>query len=426
MTITATFRKTKHDYYELVTLNPDEAIQRRQGGGPRLVITPARSDGRRVLKIFTRPFDGWIMINHEAFNNWSLVNGAWWEHKLSDRMFAALTDWKAPAPAPEPEPGPAHVPAPVQDPDDAPAPVHDPDGASLTTPEPAPVHDPDDGRRLINVAGSFERNDRLGRWEQVTFTDVAHSICTMGSRDGHPISWVTDAGEVTLNCWMPADQFRWRLNYVDLPDPVRVEIDGEDHYWRTHVSPSDAQAIASMSRVPQPEKAGDFAPKDSIIYTGMDVVTALANDLRLRSQGKEVRFWGGGIADTHYVVPAQMDNFQMIEQLGIWRFRYVSSGLETGGGFDCDDFAMTTRVAMIREHHVNSIAAIRVAPRPGETAGHDFCAMVVKGPTGPYVQYFEPQFSPYARDAQNRNRWNVTIGQGLYRAGADNTFHVII
>ena len=112
-------------------------------------------------------------------------------------------------------------------------------------------------------------------------------------------------------------------------------------------------------------------------YPGHEVLQALEKAL-----GSDVRPFSGTTMDQNIVAITRESMIHYLVENPVSDRQYI---LDSGGrNFDCDDFALTLRTALIRDHGYNCIAVIA-----GDV--HAWCAFILVGPDGPRIAFVEPQ-----------------------------------
>lgn len=152
--------------------------------------------------------------------------------------------------------------------------------------------------------------------------------------------------------------------------------------------PEDVLPKPAPSPKPQPRlehdspETGDAPVKWNMhegveAYPGHEVLYALEQAL-----GRDVRPFTGTTLDQQVVAIRGESMIRYLAANPVSERQYI---LDSGGrNFDCDDFALTLRSALIRDHGYNCCAVIA-----GDV--HAWCAFILVGEKGPKVAFVEPQ-----------------------------------
>ena len=112
-------------------------------------------------------------------------------------------------------------------------------------------------------------------------------------------------------------------------------------------------------------------------YHPHEVLPALASAL-----GRDVRLFSGTTMDSQIVAISREAMARYLQANPVDRRQYIR---DSGGrNYDCDDFALTLRSNLIRDHGYNCCAVVA-----GDV--HAFNAFIVVGDHGPEVAFVEPQ-----------------------------------
>ena len=112
-------------------------------------------------------------------------------------------------------------------------------------------------------------------------------------------------------------------------------------------------------------------------YSPREVITALESTL-----GRDVRLFSGITLDSQIVAISREAMVRYLASNPVDKRQYI---LDSGGrNYDCDDFALTLRANLIRDHGYNCCAVIA-----GDV--HAWNAFVVVGENGPEIVFIEPQ-----------------------------------
>ena len=163
-----------------------------------------------------------------------------------------------------------------------------------------------------------------------------------------------------------------------------------NHYLGTNEAPPDAEGAAHDDGgfAPQPRAVHDSDDDDeeeirwdihagSCDYDPRDVLQALEAAL-----GRDVRPFSGTTLDSQIVAISREGMARYLAANPVDRRQYIR---DSGGrNFDCDDFALTLRSNLIRDHGYNACVVIA-----GDV--HAFNAFILAGEHGPEVAFVEPQ-----------------------------------
>ena len=112
-------------------------------------------------------------------------------------------------------------------------------------------------------------------------------------------------------------------------------------------------------------------------YEPHEVMPALESAL-----GRDVRLFSGTTMDSRIVAISREAMARYLAANPVDQRQYIR---DSGGrNYDCDDFALTLRSNLIRDHGYNACAVIA-----GDV--HAFNAFIVVGQNGPEVAFVEPQ-----------------------------------
>ena len=98
--------------------------------------------------------------------------------------------------------------------------------------------------------------------------------------------------------------------------------------------------------------------------------------------GRDVRPFSGTGLDSHVVAISEEDMTRFLTENPVDKRHYIRD--DGGRNFDCDDFALTLRAALIRDCGYNCCAVIA-----GDV--HAWCAFILTGLNGPKIAFVEPQ-----------------------------------
>ena len=152
--------------------------------------------------------------------------------------------------------------------------------------------------------------------------------------------------------------------------------------------PDPAQPDGNSAPAPQPRAVHDSDEDDeeevqwtihqgSRAYEAHEVVAALE-----AAVGRNVRLFSGTTMDSQIVAISRESVARYLAGNDIDKRQYVR---DSGGrNYDCDDFALSLRNALIRDHGYNCCAVIA-----GDV--HAFNAFILAGDHGPEVAFVEPQ-----------------------------------
>ena len=159
-----------------------------------------------------------------------------------------------------------------------------------------------------------------------------------------------------------------------------------NHYLGTEEGPP-APEQGTPAPAPQPRAVHDSDGEDEQVqwsvhdgahaYEPREVMPALEAAL-----GRDVRLFSGTTMDSHIVAISREAMARYLAANPVDQRQYVR---DSGGrNYDCDDFALTLRSNLIRDHGYNACAVVA-----GDV--HAFNAFIVVGQNGPEVAFVEPQ-----------------------------------
>ena len=177
----------------------------------------------------------------------------------------------------------------------------------------------------------------------------------------------------TRRCMLRSELYLARNYYLGTtevppkPDPVVLELTPAPQPRAVHDSDDDEEEQVHWS-------VHDGAQT----YEPHEVMPALEAAL-----GRDARLFSGTTMDTRIVAISREAMVRYLVANSVDQRQYIR---DSGGrNYDCDDFALTLRANLIRDHGYNACAAVIA----GDV--HAFNAFIVVGQNGPEVAFVEPQ-----------------------------------
>ena len=163
-----------------------------------------------------------------------------------------------------------------------------------------------------------------------------------------------------------------------------------NHYLGANEEPPTPEPEGPKPEPPAPQPRfihdgpdSDDAPIEWSAHDGVtsypthEAIAALETAL-----GRDVRPFSGTGLDSQVTAISQEAMTRYLAANSVDKRHYIR---DSGGrNFDCDDFALTLRAALIRDYGYNCCAVIA-------GNGHAWCAFILAGTNGPQVAFVEPQ-----------------------------------
>ena len=161
-----------------------------------------------------------------------------------------------------------------------------------------------------------------------------------------------------------------------------------NHYLGTNEAPPDPGISGGPSHPPQPRSVHDSDEEEeeevrwdihqgARAYSPQEVMPVLESAL-----GRDARPFSGATMDSQIMAISRAAMARYLVANPVNKRQYIR---DSGGrNFDCDDFALTLRSNLIRDHGYNACAVIA-----GDV--HAFNAFILAGEHGPEVAFVEPQ-----------------------------------